>query len=324
MEDNNIDMIGSTKIVKMGDFGSVDITGKTQQEITSNLDKAYVHNLSYSDYRLQSNVPEHINASNLFGTQIRKLIMKGVKKVGDYSHYVGGNLVNLGTKRGLVKLTGENLVKFYNSLISANILESYKEFEAVASNPEKVSRVLTQMTLNNDRESKDNLNAFELDDDNNPTSEFKVTNDDPPIFGWGDAMLNVDNEEVIGEIKTMKAESFEHYKIKGEPADYHVKQLIIYMKVLKKSKGVLIYENKNNHDLLAFPIEVTPKYKEWIDNTFEWMRVVYKSWKDKQLPQKNYRANSKICKNCPVKAVCATAEPGVVKIKSLEGFSETV
>ena len=187
---------------------------------------------------------------------------------------------------------------------------------------------MTSGTMSHDRIQKAMLDSGiakeYLDDDNNPTTEFKVTHDDPPIFGWGDAMLQLDDEEIIGEIKTMKSETFEHYKVKGEPAEYHVKQLIIYMKVLKKAKGVLIYENKNNHDLLAFPIEVTPQYKEWIDKTFEWMRVVYKSWKNKELPQKNYRANSKICKNCPVKAVCSTAEPGVVKIASLEGFSETL
>ena len=96
------------------------------------------------------------------------------------------------------------------------------------------------------------------------------------------------------------------------------------MKVLKKAKGVLIYENKNNHELLVFPIEVTEYYREWIENTFEWMRTVRKSWKDKQLPQKNYRSNSKICKNCPLKTVCSTAEPGVVKIQSLEGLRETM
>jgi CRISPR/Cas system-associated exonuclease Cas4 (RecB family) len=101
-------------------------------------------------------------------------------------------------------------------------------------------------------------------------------------------------------------------------------QLLIYMKILKKAKGVLIYENKNNHELLVFPIEVTDNYRQWIENTFEWMRVVRQAWKDKTLPQKNYRSNSKICKGCPVKTVCFTAEPGVIKIKSMEGLSETV
>jgi len=210
--------------------------------------------------------------------------------------------------------------RYWYFAFEGNIFETNNEPYDIAN--------MTSGTMSHDRIQKAMLDSGVakeyLDDDNNPTTEFKVTHDDPPIFGWGDAMLQLDDEEVIGEIKTMKSETFEHYKVKGEPAEYHVKQLIIYMKVLKKAKGVLIYENKNNHDLLAFPIEVTPQYKEWIDKTFEWMRVVYKSWKDKELPQKNYRANSKICKNCPVKAVCSTAEPGVIKIASLEGFSETL
>jgi len=156
------------------------------------------------------------------------------------------------------------------------------------------------------------------------TTEFKVTHSDPPIFGWGDAMLNWEDEEIIGEIKTMQQDAFEHYKIKGEPKKGHIVQLLIYMKILKKAKGVLIYENKNNHDLLIFPIEVNDHYKEFIDNTFEWLRTVRKAWKDKTLPQKNYRSNSKICKGCPVRTACSTAEPGVVKIPSLEGLSETM
>ncbi len=187
---------------------------------------------------------------------------------------------------------------------------------------------MTSGTMSHDRIQKAMLDsgiAVEyFDDDGNPTTEFKVTHDDPPIFGWGDAMLNWENEEIIGEIKTMMSDAFEHYKIKGQPKNGHLIQLLIYMKVLKKAKGVLIYENKNNHELLVFPIEVTEYYREWIENTFEWMRTVRKSWKDKQLPQKNYRSNSKICKNCPLKTVCSTAEPGVVKIQSLEGLRETM
>lgn len=156
------------------------------------------------------------------------------------------------------------------------------------------------------------------------TTEFKVTYSDPPIFGWGDAMLKWENEEVIGEIKTMKSDSFEYSKALGKPKVSHLMQLLIYMKVLGKAKGALIYENKDNHDLLVFPVEVTEAYKQWINNTFDWLRTVRKAWKDKTIPQKNYRSNSKICKGCPLKAACAVAEPGVVKIPSLEALSETV
>lgn len=187
---------------------------------------------------------------------------------------------------------------------------------------------MTSGTMSHDRIQQAMLDsgvAVEyFDDDGKPTTEFKVLSNDPPIFGWGDAMLTLDGEDVIGEIKTMNQDVFDHYKFKGEPKKGHLIQLLIYMKVLKKAKGVLIYENKNNHDLIAFPIEVTPYYKEWIETTFEWMRTVRKAWTDKTFPQKNYRSNSKICKNCPLKAVCDKSEAGVIKIPSLEGLSETV
>ena len=156
------------------------------------------------------------------------------------------------------------------------------------------------------------------------TTEFKVIHNDPPIFGYGDAMLNWEGEEIIGEIKTMSSDAFEYHKVHGKPKLSNIMQLLIYMKVLQKAKGVLIYENKNSHDLLVFPIEVNNHYIEWIDKTFDWMRRVRQSWKDKQIPQKNYRSNSKICKGCPLKAACAVADPGTIKIEPLEKLSETV
>jgi len=162
------------------------------------------------------------------------------------------------------------------------------------------------------------------DDDNNPTTEFKVINSDPPIFGYGDAMINWNDEEILGEIKTMNSDSFEYSRSKGKPRASHMMQLLIYMKILKKSKGVMIYENKNTHDLLAFPVEVNDIYKNWIDNTFSWLQEVRKAWVDKTLPEKNYRSNSKICKLCPLKTACDNSEKGVIKIKAMEKLSEVV
>lgn len=158
--------------------------------------------------------------------------------------------------------------------------------------------------------------------DEGPTTEFKIINNDPPIFGYGDAMINWEGEQIVGEIKTMLNEGFEYRKKTLKPKTGHLIQLLIYMKILKKSKGVLIYENKNNHELLVLPIEVTDYYRQWIDETFQWMRDVRKAWTDKTLPTKNYRSNSKICKTCPIQKACEDAGTGVVKLKSLEGLSE--
>lgn len=171
-----IDMIGSTKIVKVGGFGSTDISNVDSKTINDAMNKGYVHQLSYADYRIQTNVPEHINSSQLFGTQVRKLIMAKVGKFKDYSSYIGGKRVNLGGKYGNVKLNGGNLVRFYNSLITANIIDSYHLFENAVSDASKISNRLIQTTANNSRESKDNIMAYSL----NAKGEFTI-----PLFEGG-------------------------------------------------------------------------------------------------------------------------------------------
>jgi CRISPR/Cas system-associated exonuclease Cas4 (RecB family) len=155
-------------------------------------------------------------------------------------------------------------------------------------------------------------------------SEFKITYENPPIFGYGDVMLNWQGEELLGEIKTAMAEGFEYRKKSRKAKTGHLIQLLIYMKILKKAKAVLIYENKNNHELLAIPVEVNDYYIKWVDQTFEWMRTVRKAWEDKLLPKKNYRSNSKICKTCPLAKVCASAGEGEIKINSLEPIDEAL
>ena len=167
MESKGVDLVGSTKIVKVGGFGSTDISkASNAQELNDALDKAYIHQLSYGDYRIQTNVPEHINSSQLFGTQVRKLIMANIKMDDyHYENYVGGKKVNLGGKYGDVRLNGRNLVSFYNSLIVANILESYDLFANEVSDIKKLSDKLLQTTINNSRESMDNMLAYSLTGD---------------------------------------------------------------------------------------------------------------------------------------------------------------
>lgn len=167
MDDNNVDLVGSTKIVKVGGFGSTDISKASDaKSLGEALNKAYVHQLSYGDYRIQTNVPEHINSSQLFGTQLRKLIMANIM-MDDYHYmnYIGGDgTVNLGGNHGRVKLNGRNLVSFYNGLIVANILESFDNFKDGISDANKLSEKLIQGVINNSRESMDNILAYAVDD----------------------------------------------------------------------------------------------------------------------------------------------------------------
>lgn len=175
MDNNKVDLVGSTTTVKVGGFGSTDISkAQDAKSLEDALNKAFVHQLDYKDYRIQTNVPEHINSSQLFGTQVRKLIMANTikydrngKLIEDYHYedYVGGNRVNLGDKRGFVRLNGRNLVAFYNSLIVANILDSFDQFSENIGDPKMLSDKLIQGIINNSRESQDNILAYGINDE---------------------------------------------------------------------------------------------------------------------------------------------------------------
>ena len=157
-----------------------------------------------------------------------------------------------------------------------------------------------------------------------PAMEFRVKTDDPPFDGYGDVMLDYKGESILGEIKTMPNDGFEYKKANRKAKGKHLMQLLMYMKVLKKDKGVLIYENKNNHELLTLPVLINDEYRNWVNYAFDWMKQVRKAWTDRDIPVKTYRANSKICKVCPIQKACAEAEVGVLKIKPLEELSETM
>ncbi len=153
-------------------------------------------------------------------------------------------------------------------------------------------------------------------------TEIKVISYDPPIFGYVDNMISWNGEEMPAEIKTMREESWQYRAKSGKAPDYHVVQLLIYMALMKKTRGVFIYESKNSHELYIIPVEMTPEYEQWLEDTFTWMRDVKKAFNDKELPVKPYRSNSKVCKKCPFREVCADAGEGVVKIPSLRPVGE--
>lgn len=147
--------------------------------------------------------------------------------------------------------------------------------------------------------------------------EKKIITQDPPIFGFADAIIQWGEDQPVVEIKTMKEESFMYRKY-AKPPNYHLMQLIIYMKVLGKRLGVLLYENKNNHELHAITVEPNQEYIDWADYAFSWMRSVRSQWESGDIPKKPYRSNSKICKGCPLQKACENADKGTVKIDPLE------
>jgi CRISPR/Cas system-associated exonuclease Cas4 (RecB family) len=147
--------------------------------------------------------------------------------------------------------------------------------------------------------------------------EKRIVTQDPPIFGFADAIVQWEEEQPVVEIKTMREESFS-YRKHSKPPSYHLMQLIIYMKILGKKLGILLYENKNSHELHAIPVEVQPEYIAWAEYAFDWMKQVRKAWEDKTIPKKPYRSNSKICKECPLQKTCYDSPAGKIKMEPLE------
>ena len=190
MEAHNVDMVGSTKIGKVGIFGQAKLDGVTDKEgLNAAMNAAYIHELPYKDYRIQTNVPEHINSSQLFGTQVRKLIMAGLDMGLDFTPYLEGianfnGHVNLSTDNGTtnaqVSLNGRNLLALYNSLICANIFDSYEKFAQNAGNIEELSNLLQQSTVGSMREAMDNLFAYVVTGNDEHLQKFMI-----PLFEGG-------------------------------------------------------------------------------------------------------------------------------------------
>lgn len=134
--------------------------------------------------------------------------------------------------------------------------------------------------------------------------EVELRHDDPPIFGYIDAVINRSGEEVIGEIKTTRTEAFRARQAKMTAPDYHLIQILIYMYLRDAESGFFLYEDKNTHELLIIPVYMDNENREYVEEVFDWMRMVRKSWADRVLPEIPYRKNSKVCNNCPVRDVC--------------------
>ena len=135
-------------------------------------------------------------------------------------------------------------------------------------------------------------------------SEVEIRNEDPPIRGFIDAVLDWNGEQVIGEIKTAKQEVYAIRQTSMKPSGNHLLQLLIYMKLRKSRYGVFIYENKNDQELCLIPITVNDRYIKILDELFEWLRATRKAFEDDTLPNRPFTKSKPACKNCPVFDTC--------------------
>jgi CRISPR/Cas system-associated exonuclease Cas4 (RecB family) len=189
----------------------------------------------------------------------------------------------------------------------------YLAFEGNTFFEYQTGKSITNMDSGTDRHAR--IQQALEDADILISKEVATTHDDPPIYGYVDSFIKWKDTDYIVEIKTCNNDAFERH-VKSEAASsYHVLQLLIYMKIYKKNKGIILYENKNTHDMLAVPVNINQSHVDFTEYLFEWMKEVYDAWKNKTIPKVPFRSNSiKICMSCPLRDACVAAPEGEIKI----------
>jgi CRISPR/Cas system-associated exonuclease Cas4 (RecB family) len=130
--------------------------------------------------------------------------------------------------------------------------------------------------------------------------EIPVSYEDPPIQGTADGVIDLFGHRLI-ELKSISAEGFEYRRLAHKPSDAHYRQAQIYMQCLDLDSGFVIYENKNNQQILPIYIERDAKF---IDKLFNKYKKIYKNFLEGDMPDRPYKRTSKHCASCDLEAHC--------------------
>lgn len=186
MEDYNIDTIQFESAVKSGKQGVINLNeGNSYVEVVEELEKALlsndvkgytynpqiVHEISFEDYGIQQEVPEHlVDVRQFFGSQIRKLILADIDPATTFT--VNGKTYSK-----------NEIIERYEGIIATNVKESFdnlvKELgldnENIKAQNAKISELLVEEIKKNARYGPELLRACSL----NEEGDFVVPLCDP-------------------------------------------------------------------------------------------------------------------------------------------------
>lgn len=163
MEQNDIDVIQFESTTKVGKQGVIDINNlNSEKDILdtlytatgdkSNFNKNVVHTVSYEDYGIQTQTPEHIiDTVQLIGTQIRKLITADISDDA---------IIDINGK----KMTKKEWLDWYNKVNVENIIQSFEEIYEIFKDPKEIEKALLSEIKGNERYGKDLEKACTLDE----------------------------------------------------------------------------------------------------------------------------------------------------------------
>lgn len=145
--------------------------------------------------------------------------------------------------------------------------------------------------------------------------EIPVTYNNPPIEGTADGIIDWYGHKLI-ELKSISSEGFHYRQLYNKPKDEHYRQAQIYMRCLDLPSGYVIYENKNNQEILPIFIE---RDDEFIDKLFIKYNKIYTNFLEKKIPKQPYKRSSANCASCDLASTC-WGENGVNSTTEEEPF----
>lgn len=155
--------------------------------------------------------------------------------------------------------------------------------------------------------------------------ERALSMENPTLKGSCDLVMQVDGEEIIGEIKTTKQETWFKRQLEGPPY-YNILQVALYMHMAGAKRGFILIENNNTRQVLLFPVEYDEKLRADVEALFKWMRKVEQTTKDNEapakLPQRCFTKSTYNCKGCPFRKECWEGPDGEVKLPVSPAYKE--
>jgi len=131
-------------------------------------------------------------------------------------------------------------------------------------------------------------------------SEFRIdtTWRGHKLTGYADDLIVLDGLTVV-DYKTVSTFGVKH--IIKRPKEEHIKQINLYMDVLKIQRGILLYWDKNDGTMIEHEVRLDKNVLDEIDRFFSF---VEESLKTNTVPDNMYKLGNYKCKYCPYKSVC--------------------
>lgn len=131
--------------------------------------------------------------------------------------------------------------------------------------------------------------------------ELPLKNEELCISGRTDALIRINDELVLVELKSANDRSFGWMVKKNEPKEDYVMQLQLYLHLTGIDKGIILIENKNDQTILEFPIAYD---KEMSNELINKIKYCVDHAKSNEIPERDYTKSTFQCKYCDYAEMC--------------------